>query len=81
MYHRYPYASSQAETINNLEETIAVGNATISKLKERYGTEYTMGNWLTTLYESSGVSVDWAKGVESIKPLIFIQNNFCSCFF
>lgn len=72
-YFRYPYGSSQASTIRNEDEHIAVGNAAVSKLEKRHGIKYTMGNLLTTLYEASGVSMDWAKGVESLQTFDFIR--------
>ncbi|XP_063706437.1 zinc carboxypeptidase-like [Culicoides brevitarsis] len=69
-YFLYPFGSKQAPAINNEAEHIAVGEATVKRLAERYGTKYRMGNTITTLYESSGITMDWIKGVYEI-PFAF----------
>uniref|UniRef100_A0A336MSM3 Zinc carboxypeptidase A 1 n=1 Tax=Culicoides sonorensis TaxID=179676 RepID=A0A336MSM3_CULSO len=65
-YLLYTYGSPVAETVNNEDEHIYVANATITKLAERYGTKYVTGSTLNALYECSGLSTDWAKGVYDV---------------
>ncbi|GLG98820.1 Zinc carboxypeptidase A 1 [Gryllus bimaculatus] len=54
-----PYGFTNANSAENLME---IGRAATNKLKERYGTQYTVGNIVDIIYVASGSSMDWVRG-------------------
>lgn len=66
----YPYAARTSPVVNEAEHRY-VGLPMQEAIKQRYGTEYDFGDILRTIYESSGASVDWIKGVHDT-PLVYL---------
>lgn len=62
----YPFSTKDAFGMRNEDEHIEVGAQMIAALAKRYGTQYEFGDVLNTIYESSGSSIDWVKGVHDI---------------
>ncbi|XP_055599535.1 zinc carboxypeptidase-like [Uranotaenia lowii] len=65
-----PYGYT-TEKLDNYEEMMEVGRKAIEKLKERYGTEYRIGNVAEAIYVASGGSIDWVKSTYDI-PIVFV---------
>jgi len=61
------YTASLPEDYN---EMIRVGQASVNAIRGVHGITYTLGSAANVLYESSGTSRDWAKGVPKI-PYVF----------
>lgn len=77
----YPYAAKTGRVSNEAEHRY-VGVPMQQAIRQRYNTAYEFGDILTTIYESSGCSVDWVKGVHDT-PLVYLyefrdkgQNGF-----
>ncbi|XP_052872171.1 zinc carboxypeptidase-like [Anopheles cruzii] len=64
-----PYGHTTAR-LDNYVETVAIGTKAISKLQERFGTSYKVGNIAEAIYVASGGSIDWVKGVLRT-PLVY----------
>lgn len=62
----YPFATKNVEVMPNEEEYVQVGEKMIAAMAERYNTVYGFGNVKSTIYEASGTSLDWIKGVHDI---------------
>ncbi|XP_039434693.1 zinc carboxypeptidase-like [Culex pipiens pallens] len=56
-----PYGHTP-EHLDNYDEMLEVAKKAADKLKERYGTEYKVGNIAEIIYIASGSSLDWVKG-------------------
>lgn len=46
----------------NYDDAMHIGRAAITRLEQRYGTKYTLGNIAETIYVASGGSIDWIRG-------------------
>ncbi|KAB0795830.1 hypothetical protein PPYR_09891 [Photinus pyralis] len=57
-----PFGHKGHEVPANNEELHRVANKARDKLKERYGTKYTVGNIPEAIYVASGGSTDWVAG-------------------
>ncbi|XP_011690613.1 PREDICTED: zinc carboxypeptidase isoform X2 [Wasmannia auropunctata] len=65
----YPYGYTK-EHLDNHEDLHAIGLKSAATLKQRYGTEYRVGNVAETIYVCTGVTVDYIKGVYH-KPIAY----------
>ncbi|XP_055599236.1 zinc carboxypeptidase-like [Uranotaenia lowii] len=65
-----PYGHT-TEPLDNYHEMMEVGKKAIEKLKERYGTEYRIGNIAEAIYIASGGSIDWVKSTYGT-PIVFV---------
>ncbi|KAF2899310.1 hypothetical protein ILUMI_06866 [Ignelater luminosus] len=61
-YLLIPFSHDESAVPENNDELHQIGKAAAESLSVRYGTNYTVGNWINVLYISSGVSVDWVVG-------------------
>jgi hypothetical protein len=66
----YPYAARTGRVSNEAEHRY-VGVSMQDAIGKRYGTKYDFGDIFATIYESSGCSVDWIKGVHDT-PLVYL---------
>ncbi|XP_055599295.1 zinc carboxypeptidase-like [Uranotaenia lowii] len=57
-----PYGHT-TQHLDNHDQILAIGQKAIDKLRERYGTQYVVGNIAETIYIASGGSIDHVKGV------------------
>ncbi|XP_055598523.1 zinc carboxypeptidase-like [Uranotaenia lowii] len=64
-----PYGHT-TEPLDNYNEMMEVGTKAIEKLRERFGTEYKVGNIAEIIYPASGGSVDWVNGTHQT-PIVF----------
>ncbi|KAF5300683.1 hypothetical protein FQA39_LY11045 [Lamprigera yunnana] len=62
-----PFGHEGFEKPENHEQMIRIATEAAKKLKERYGTEYEVGNVAEILYITSGGSRDWMAGVHRVK--------------
>jgi len=58
---------------DNYDQLMQIGNAAASAIRQRYGTEYTVGSTAEVLYFNSGSSRDWLKGVHNINVSYTIE--------
>lgn len=65
----FPYGHS-AEHVDNFDDLQEIGEKTAQSLRNRYGTEYRVGNIYDAIYPASGGSMDWAFGTLDI-PIAF----------
>ncbi|KAJ8679304.1 hypothetical protein QAD02_015091 [Eretmocerus hayati] len=65
----FPYGHT-SEHLDNYEESLSMGRKAVEALAKKYGTQYDTGNIAETIYETSGVSMDWAKGTLKL-PVTF----------
>ncbi|CAH0546621.1 unnamed protein product [Brassicogethes aeneus] len=56
-----PYGHSPAH-VENYDQLEEIGLKAAKSLAKRYGTQYTVGNIVETIYIASGSSMDWVKG-------------------
>ncbi|XP_059843041.1 carboxypeptidase A1-like [Hypanus sabinus] len=55
----FPYGYTSVKP-KDYDELMALSKTSISSLASLYGTQYTYGPIITTIYQSSGSSIDWA---------------------
>jgi len=48
-----------------------IGLAGANAISQRYGTQFTVGNIVDLLYESSGGSIDWVSGLNKASAQVF----------
>ncbi|XP_055627088.1 zinc carboxypeptidase-like [Toxorhynchites rutilus septentrionalis] len=65
-----PYGHTR-DRLDNYDETIDIAAKAVAKLRERYGTQYRIGNIAEAIYIASGGSIDWVKGVHRT-PLVYV---------
>ncbi|PNF39274.1 Zinc carboxypeptidase A 1 [Cryptotermes secundus] len=58
----FPYGHNN-DNVSNYDELLALGQAAVSALANNNGTQYAVGNIYSTIYPTSGVSMDWVRGV------------------
>jgi len=58
----YPYGYTK-EHLDNYEDLHAIGLKSAAALKQKYGTEYRVGNVAETIYVCTGITVDYIKGI------------------
>jgi carboxypeptidase A2 len=67
-----PWGYTQTKPADYIE-MMRVGQAAVTAIRETHGTIYTLGAASEILYESSGTSRDWAKGVPQIPYVYTIE--------
>lgn len=61
----FPYGHS-AEHADNFDDLQEIAEKSVKSLRNRYGTEYRVGNIYDAIYPASGASMDWAFGTLDI---------------
>jgi len=62
----YPFSTRDQPPLRNEEQFEQIGQAMVSAMEAKFGTKYGFGNVADSIYEASGNSVDWVKGVHDI---------------
>ncbi|GFG31000.1 hypothetical protein Cfor_07987 [Coptotermes formosanus] len=65
----FPYGHN-SDPVSNYDELLSLGRRAAAALAQNNGTEYDVGNIHDTIYPTSGVSMDWVRGVFD-KPYTF----------
>jgi len=58
----FPFGHN-SDHVSNYDELMAVGTAAAQALAKNNGTQFKVGNIYDTIYPTSGVSMDWVRGV------------------
>jgi len=58
----FPFGHN-SDQVSNYDELLALGKAAAQALAKNNGTQFTVGNIYDTIYPTSGVSMDWVRGV------------------
>ncbi|KAK5640388.1 hypothetical protein RI129_011199 [Pyrocoelia pectoralis] len=66
-----PFGHRGHEVPENNEQLLTIGKNARDKLRERYGTEYEVGNIPEAIYVASGGSIDWVAGVHRNVRLVY----------
>jgi hypothetical protein len=69
----YPFGDRKKSYPQDKDELVQLANEATQALKALYGTKYKVGTAADILYESSGGSDDWAKGVAGVKYVFGLE--------
>ncbi|XP_025601863.2 zinc carboxypeptidase-like [Athalia rosae] len=65
----FPYGFTN-DHVENYQDLVDIGNATVEALKRRHNTRYRVGSVVEIMYPASGNSMDWVRGALKI-PVTF----------